>query len=54
MSAKKPPITLYPLFLLLFILALNALTAGAMLMLKPDGSLIQLNPEWLGKTPFPN
>lgn len=44
-------------FLLIFlhlILGLNGLAGGLLLMLKPDGSLLQMNVDWLQYSPFPN
>lgn len=44
-------------FLLLSIhllLSINGLIGGMLLMIKPDGSMLQMDPTWLDKTPFQN
>lgn len=44
-------------FLLLSIhllLSINGLIGGLLLMIKPDGSMLQMDPTWLDKTPFHN
>lgn len=48
---NRPP-ELYLLFILLFLLAVNGLAGGGLLILKPDGSLLQLDPAWINNTPF--
>jgi hypothetical protein len=48
----KRPIVLYLLCLLLAILSLNGLVAGMLMLIRPDGSLLQLNTEWLAGSPF--
>ena len=50
----KRPVELYILWFWMFFLALNGIMGGGMLMLKPDGSLLQMQPNWLDQTPFPN
>ena len=50
----KRPFELYLLCLLLAILSLNGLVAGMLMLICPDGSLLQLNTEWLAGSPFRN
>lgn len=50
----KRPFELYLLCLLLTILSLNGLVAGMLMLIRPDGSLLQLNTEWLAGSPFRN
>lgn len=42
------------LYFLHGLLAINALAAGLLMMLKPDGSFLQLNPNFLNTSPFTN
>lgn len=44
----------YLLYLCHFILSINAVAGGFMLMLKPNGSLLQMNLNFLAGTPFTN
>ncbi|KAA5539952.1 hypothetical protein [Adhaeribacter rhizoryzae] len=46
------PAELYILYFLLLMLSLNALVGGGALILDPQGSLMDLNPDWLQNTPF--
>ncbi|WP_146904591.1 hypothetical protein [Adhaeribacter aerolatus] len=46
------PAELYLLYFLLLVLSLNALVGGGALILKPQGSLMGLKPDWLQNTPF--
>ncbi|MBK7231271.1 MAG: hypothetical protein IPH93_03095 [Saprospiraceae bacterium] len=48
------PFFLYPLILLHAFLGIGAFAGGGMLLLKPDGSLLGMNPEWLEHSPFNN
>jgi hypothetical protein len=48
----KRPFEIFILYFFLLILAFNGLVAGAMLVLRPDGSLIKMDPTWLDKSPF--
>ncbi len=48
----KKPIAFYILGILLLILSLNGIAGGALLIAKPDGSLLGMQPDWLGKSPF--
>lgn len=50
----KRPIALYFLLLTLIIVSTGALSAGAMLIMRPDGSLLGMQPEWLEHSPFKN
>ena len=50
----KKPVVLYPLLFLHLFLALTASIGGALLMINPDGSLIQMQPGWLEGSPFSN
>ncbi|MCW5906571.1 MAG: hypothetical protein KIS94_01845 [Chitinophagales bacterium] len=47
------PFEVYLLCLLLLLLSLSAFYGGGALILKPDGSLLQMEP-WLNEIPFPN
>lgn len=49
----KHPLEVYALCLLLLSLSAGALYGGGALIIKPDGSLLQMQP-WLSKLPFPN
>ncbi|NOT35803.1 MAG: hypothetical protein HOP11_00325 [Saprospiraceae bacterium] len=44
----------YLLYFLVGLLSVNALIGGFMMMIKPDGSLLQLNLNFLSKSPFAN
>jgi hypothetical protein len=44
----------YLLILLLFVLGINGMTGGLLLMLKPNGSLIKMDINWLSGSPFIN
>jgi len=46
------PLFLYPLLLLHTFLGIGALAGGGMLFLKPDGSLLGMDPGWLEHSPF--
>lgn len=46
------PFFLYLLFLLHLFLGVGAVYGGMMLVLKPDGSLLGMNTEWLAEAPF--
>lgn len=48
----KRPFEFYLLYLFLFFLSINALYGGISLILRPDGSLLGMNPQWLSGTPF--
>ena len=50
---RRPPVVFLLYFLHAF-LCTNALAGGAMLMLKPDGSLLGMREGWLQHTPFNN
>lgn len=50
---QKRPFELYILCLLLLFISAGALYGGGALILKPDGSLLGMQP-WRGKIPFPN
>lgn len=50
---QKRPFQLYLLCLLLLFISVGALYGGGALILKPDGSLLGMQP-LLGKIPFPN
>jgi hypothetical protein len=50
----KRPVELYLLSILLVILSLNGLVAGMLMLIRPDGSLLQLTTEWLDGSPFRN
>lgn len=49
----KRPIEVYVLCLLLLFVSVGALYGGGALVLKPDGSILGMEP-WLSKMPFPN
>ncbi len=42
----------YLLFILRLVLAVNSLAGGFLFMLKPDGSLLQMDASWLSNSPF--
>jgi hypothetical protein len=48
----KAPFFLYLLFSLHLFLGLGAFAGGGMLILKPDGSLLGMEPGWLAQSPF--
>jgi len=48
------PFLLYPLVFLLAFLGIGAIAGGGMLFIKPDGSLLGMDPEWLEHSPFNN
>lgn len=50
----KRPFFLYLLFLLHLFLGLGAIYGGVMLLLKPDGSLLGMDTQWLANAPFNN
>lgn len=50
----KRSIFLYFIYLLHLILSFTSLIGGAMLVLKPDGSLLGMQTEWLDQSPFKN
>lgn len=54
MNDKKRPFPVYLGSLILIILSLNALAAGTMMIVEPDGSLLKMDPEWLKGSPFNN
>lgn len=49
----KRPFEVYLLCLLLLFLSVGALYGGGALIIKPDGSLLHMQP-WLSKIPFPD
>jgi hypothetical protein len=50
----KRPFFLYLLFALHLFIGLNASAGGALMIIKPDGSLLGMQPEWLVNSPFGN
>ena len=48
----KRPFETWILIVLLVLLAINAFYGGISLILAPDGSLLQMQPSWLEKSPF--
>jgi hypothetical protein len=46
------PIFLYLLYAPLIFLGIGATAGGGMLILKPDGSLLGMDPQWLDHSPF--
>ena len=50
----KRPFAVYVLLFLHLFLGLGAATGGLLLMLRPDGSLLQMQPGWLNDTVFVN
>lgn len=50
----KRPFETWILILLLILLSANAFYGGTALILKPDGSLLNIETEWLNKSPFSN
>ncbi len=51
-NEMKRPFEIYILSLLLLFLSVGAMYGGGSLILSPDGSLLQMDPEWLGLIPF--
>jgi hypothetical protein len=50
----KRPFSLYFLFTLHVFIGLNASVGGALMLIKPDGSLLGMHPDWLVHSPFEN
>lgn len=50
----KRPFEIYILGFLLLFLAAGAIYGGGSLILSPDGSMLQMDSEWLDLIPFPN
>lgn len=50
----KRPVAVYTLIILHLLIGVSALAGGSMLMLKPDGSLLGMQEEWLKSSPFNN
>lgn len=50
----KRPVLLYVLCLVLALIGLSALAGGAMMIIKPDGSLLGMHVDWLNSSPFRN
>ena len=48
---KKPPL-LFILVLLHLFIGFAATAGGAMLVIRPDGSLLGMHPDWLANSPF--
>ena len=48
------PFSFYPLCLMHFILSISALAAGFSFMVEPDGTGIEIDLSYLGRTPFSN
>lgn len=48
----KRPFEIYVIFMLLFILSVNALLAGGMMIVSPSGSGLGLPLDWISGTPF--
>ena len=48
----KRPFFLHLLFALHLFLGLGAIAGGGMLIVKPDGSFLGMDPEWLDHSPF--
>ena len=51
-SGMKRPPALYFLFFFHLFLSFNALIAGGLMILEPQGSLLQITPAYLSKSPF--
>lgn len=49
---RKRPFALYLLFSCHLFLGISAVAGGAMLIHKPDGSLLGMDPAWLDNSPF--
>lgn len=54
MTQLKKPLVLFILCLIHIILGINGLIGGFMLFLKPDGSLLGMQADWLIRSPFKN
>lgn len=54
MNRQKRPIPVYLVSFILSVLSVNALAAGIMMIVEPDGSLLKMDPEWLKGSPFSN
>ncbi len=50
----KRPLIIWLLIFFHFIITINAIPAGIMMMLRPDGSLLGMGPGWLSRSPFKN
>ncbi len=50
----KKPAAVYILALLHLLLGINGVAGGIMLLIKTDGSLLGMEPGWLGNSPFSN
>lgn len=50
----KRPVEIYILAFLLLFLSIGAIYGGGSLIISPDGSLLQMDSEWLDLIPFPN
>lgn len=50
----KRPFKTWILIILLILLSANAFYGGTCLILRPDGSLLDIETEWLNKSPFSN
>lgn len=50
----KRPIELFLLCLMLFVLSVNGLVAGVLMLISPDGALLQMDPTFLNGSPFSN
>jgi hypothetical protein len=48
----KRPFLLYLLFMPHLFLGISATAGGGLLLLKPDGSLLGMDPGWLNHSPF--
>ncbi len=48
----KRPFETYLLWFLLLFLSLNGLIAGSLMLVRPDGSLLQMDRAWLENSPF--
>lgn len=48
----KRPLSLYFLFVLHLFIGLNASTGGLLMIIKPDGSLLGMQQDWLANSPF--
>jgi hypothetical protein len=52
MAQPKYWLFIFPLYLLHIFLGLNGLTGGTLLIIKTDGSLLGMQPDWLSHSPF--
>lgn len=50
----KRPLSLYILFVLHLFIGLNASAGGLLMIIKPDGSLLGMQHDWLINSPFEN